>query len=133
MVFVRPVLDESQLQVLNTLKLNDMRPEFVRQFRLFKDKIFSECPAKLVHGKPVTGRMLSNLLDQYVKAINEGAVPNISTAWDAVVDIEIRRAYEIASKMYQERIDKLIPINDLPIESDVLIAKLYVNYIHLNN
>ncbi len=126
MVFVRPVDDESLLRSLNSLKLGDMRPEFVKQFSLFKAKVFADCPIKMVNGKPVTGRMMSSLIEQYVKAINEGAVPNISTAWENVIDTEIRRAYDAAMKFYKEKTDQLATVSELPIEQDQLVTKLYV-------
>ena len=47
MVFVRPMDDEAQLQRPNSLKLKNMRPEFVSQFKIFKSKIFTECPPKI--------------------------------------------------------------------------------------
>ena len=125
MVFVRPVEDESQLQNLNSLKLQEMRPEFVKQFSLFKSKMLSECPAKMMNGKVVNGRMMSSLLEQYVKAINDGAVPNISTAWENVIDTEIRRAYDSAMKLYKEKTDQLATISELPTEQDTLITKLF--------
>ncbi len=126
MTFVRPVEDESQLQNLNSLYLGEMRPEFVKQFSLFKSKVFAECPTKMINGKPVTGRMMSSLIEQYVKAINEGAVPNISTAWESVIDTEIRRAYNSAMKLHKEKTNQLATVSELPIEQDQLVTKLYV-------
>jgi hypothetical protein len=132
MVFVRPVNDERMLQSLNSTKLTDMRPEFVKQFKLFKEKVFTECPAKTMNEKPLTGTMLSNLLDQYTKAINDGAVPNITTAWDNVVNMEIKKANELAIKLYKEKTDKLSSNNELPIEPEILVAKLFVFIIIFN-
>jgi len=125
MTFVRPVEDELELQNLNSVKLSQMRPEFVNQFKLFRQKVFSEAPSKMMHGKNVNGRMISSLLDQYVRAINEGAVPNISTAWENVIDTEIRRSYETAMKLYKEKTDKLATISELPTEQDIVVSKLY--------
>jgi hypothetical protein len=36
---------------------------------------------KVMNGKRITGGMLCKLADVYVSAINEGAVPNIESAW----------------------------------------------------
>ena len=128
MVFGRPVEDEDEMQKLCYLKLEEMRPEFSKQFKLFKSKIFNECPPKTMHGKPVNGRIVSNLLEQYVKAINEGAVPNISTAWENVIDTEVRRAYDGAAKLYKEKTDQLATASELPMEQDMLVNKLYVSF-----
>jgi len=125
MVFVRPVESESQLQNLNSLKLKNMRPEFVTQFKALKQKLFTECSLKIVRNKPVNGRMLATLLDQYIKAINKGAIPNISTAWENVVDNEIRRGYEAASKLYKEKTEQIYMSKELPMEQDKLLEKLF--------
>jgi len=125
MVFVRPVEDESQLQQLNSLKLKNMRAEFVTQFKALKEKLFTECAPKTVKNKPINGRMLATLLDQYVKAINKGAVPNITTAWENVIDNEIRRGYEDAHKLYKEKINKIYTSKELPMEQYILLEKLF--------
>jgi hypothetical protein len=125
MVFVRPVDDEMQLQNLNSLSLKDMRPEFKQEFEVFKNKIFHECPTKMMNNKPVSGRMMAHLLEQYIKAINEGAVPNISTAWENVLDSEVRRLYENAMKVYKDETDKLATLSELPIEQEELVARLF--------
>lgn len=125
MVFVRPVEDEAQLHNLNSLKLKNMRPEFVTQFKALKDKLFTECAPKMVKNKAVNGRMVAALLDQYIKAINRGVIPNISTAWESVIDNEVRRGYESALKLYKEKTDKIYNSKDLPIEQDVLLEKLF--------
>eukprot|EP00826_Nyctotherus_ovalis_P024075 TRINITY_DN1857_c0_g1_i5.p1 TRINITY_DN1857_c0_g1~~TRINITY_DN1857_c0_g1_i5.p1 ORF type:complete len:413 (-),score=144.82 TRINITY_DN1857_c0_g1_i5:438-1676(-) len=125
MVFVRPVEDEMQLQNLNSLSLRDMRPEFRQQFEVFRNKIFLECPTKMMNNKPVNGRMMGYLLEQYIKAINEGAVPNISTAWENVLDSEVKRLYENAMKVYKDETDKLATLSELPIEQEELVKRLF--------
>ena len=125
MVFVRPVDDETELQNLNSLTLKNMRPEFRQEFEVFKNKIFYECPTKMMNNKPVNGRMMAHLLEQYIKAINEGAVPNISTAWENVLDSEVRRLYENAMKLYKDETDKLATLNELPIEQEELVTRLF--------
>lgn len=46
-----------------------------------RKKIISKMKAKKMHGKNLNGEMLYNLACSYVEAINNGAVPNIETAW----------------------------------------------------
>ena len=50
--------------------------------------MFDECPLKEMYGKPVNGKVLAGLIAAYVTAINKGAIPNINTAWEGVVDEE---------------------------------------------
>jgi hypothetical protein len=93
-----------------------------------KEKVYKECPIKIMHGKPLSGKMIGGLLEQYIIAINEGAVPNISAAWDNVMNLEIRKAYESAERTYKEKIQK---IEGLPEEQDVLVTKLLVLIIYV--
>ena len=39
---------------------------------------------KSINGNLLNGVMLAKLLNSYVKAINEGAVPNIENAWNYI-------------------------------------------------
>lgn len=40
--------------------------------------------------------MLCELADSYVAALNSGVIPTIATAWDRVVDAELRRVHDQA-------------------------------------
>ena len=39
---------------------------------------------KMLNGKLLNGEMLMSLCDNYVTAINNGAVPNIESAWSYI-------------------------------------------------
>ena len=39
---------------------------------------------KQLQGKNLNGEMWANLVDVYVAAINQGAVPNIENAWNYI-------------------------------------------------
>ena len=43
--------------------------------------IFERAQPKRLGAQVITGPMLATLASEYVRAINEGAVPTISTAW----------------------------------------------------
>ena len=43
---------------------------------------------KEMNAKPINGKILAGLLESYVEALNKGAVPNINTAWEGVVEEE---------------------------------------------
>lgn len=47
--------------------------------------------------------MFAELARVYLEAINGGAVPTISTAWDAVVQAECRRALQAAVQTFDEQ------------------------------
>jgi hypothetical protein len=65
-----------------------------------------------MNGKPLNGKVLSGLLRKYVEAINDGAVPNINTAWEGVVDEERERCFEKAEFEYKKGMKKI----ELPCE-----------------
>ena len=49
--------------------------------------------------KFITGSILANLIEQYVEAINKGAAPNVSSAWESVLKSEINSSFDRA-KLY---------------------------------
>jgi len=74
---VRPVVDEKKLQLLDSLDLDQLRPEFVDQVMGFRRRILGKVKPKMFKGKELDGPMYLCLLSSYVQAINNGAVPNI--------------------------------------------------------
>ena len=60
----------------------------------------------------------SGLAEAYVKAINEGAVPTIATAWQGVAEAECRRAADAAEAAYVAAFDQ-----DLVAEEGALEAE----------
>jgi hypothetical protein len=62
------------------------------------EKVFSSAKPKTNPdcGQALTGPMLCELADSYVAALNSGSVPTISTAWDRVLEAELRRVHDSA-------------------------------------
>ena len=63
--------------------------------------MFDECPLKEMYGKLVNGKVLAGLISAYVTAINKGAIPNINTAWEGVVDEERERCFQRAEEGFK--------------------------------
>ena len=76
---IRPVANEADLQNLEELEINSLRPEFVSQMEEFRKKVLSEVKPKTLNGKELNGEMLAALIENYISAINNGAVPNIES------------------------------------------------------
>ena len=57
-------------------------------------KVINRVKAKTLNGKKLTGTMMATLADAYVTAINNGAVPNIETAWSYICKNECYKAAE---------------------------------------
>ena len=85
---VWPVEEEPDLMNLNNLSYNDLWPEFKKKAEVLKCKVFDDCPMKEMNAKPLNGKILAGLLESYVDALNKGAVPNINTVWEGVVEEE---------------------------------------------
>eukprot|EP00966_Prymnesium_polylepis_P000014 387-Prymnesium_polylepis.1 len=63
--------------------LSQLAPGFRDGVTDLKRRVLSAGRAKTLGGTPLTGEMFHSLALLYVTAINEGAVPTISTAWQA--------------------------------------------------
>lgn len=74
---------------------------------------------KTMNGKNLSGELYVGLMNSYVKAINEGSVPNIENAWTYICREQNEKAVEesLASydKLVGEQLVKKLPLtaNDL--------------------
>ena len=60
---------------------SNARPVCVQGMAKLTRLIFERAQPKRLGSQVITGPMLATLASEYVRAINEGAVPTISTAW----------------------------------------------------
>ena len=56
-----------------------------------------------INGVQIGGRAYTGLAEKYVKAINEGGVPELVTAWQGVSRAECKKALDGARQVYAER------------------------------
>ena len=85
---IRPLTNEEDLQNLAQLDMDELRPDFVEQVLQLRRKVVNRVKAKTLNGKKLSGSMLATLAEAYVTAINNGAVPNIETAWSYICKSE---------------------------------------------
>ena len=104
---VRPVEDEGLLQDLCNQGEEVLRPEFARQMKALRARVFSSANPKLVHGAQLSGPMLFSLAEEYVGAVNAGQVPSIKDAWSSVCDTECRKQVEARVKAFKAAADLL--------------------------
>ena len=90
---VRPVENERDLQKLQTLSDDRIRPEFLRQSEMLRNKIYMKIKPKNFNGKILSGQMLINLLESIIEAINEGAIPVIENSWKYITNNECLRLH----------------------------------------
>jgi hypothetical protein len=81
---IRPLTNEEDLQNLDKMELNELRGEFVQQVMHLRRKVLNKIKPKVINGKKINGQIFFGLLNNYVEAINKGAVPNIESAWSNI-------------------------------------------------
>ncbi|EGR32496.1 hypothetical protein IMG5_080950, partial [Ichthyophthirius multifiliis] len=105
---VRPVNNEEDLQNLNNLPVEKLKPQFVQQLNTLKNKIFEMAQPKEIDGVVLNSNMFASLLQIYVQQINEkGGVPNIQNAWDNIMERECQKSYEECIQAYNDQKIKL--------------------------
>ena len=78
---IRPLTNEENLQNLDKMDFDKLRPEFFEQVINLRKKVLNRMRPKTLNQKLLTGEMFAGLIKSYVSAINNGAVPNIENAW----------------------------------------------------
>ncbi len=131
---IRPVDSEEDLKRLNTIPYNNLKPEFKMEFKKLKDKIFKEALPKKLNGKKLTGPALATLIEEFVKVINSGKIPNINNTWDSVIEKDVSDAFYKSHDIFKNNVNKLnLGQNNVYDNSD-LMKKLYnYKYLSLNN
>eukprot|EP00698_Gefionella_okellyi_P018020 TRINITY_DN5367_c0_g1_i1.p1 TRINITY_DN5367_c0_g1~~TRINITY_DN5367_c0_g1_i1.p1 ORF type:complete len:837 (-),score=236.76 TRINITY_DN5367_c0_g1_i1:20-2530(-) len=98
---VRPVENEKDLQSLAKLPYDRLRREFRDQMEAFVQRVFVGVHPKTMFGHTINGPALLNLAEQYVRAINEGAAPVITSAWSSTVALAAETAIKAGLAIYQ--------------------------------
>ena len=99
---VRPCTDEDKLQELDSLPLEDMRPNFIAQLKQLQHELIYEAPPKRIMGHSVSGKMLVSLAKSFCEAINKGAAPVIKNSWVLMCEIKDRDLFDDCLKEFDE-------------------------------
>jgi len=76
------------------MELEELRADFVEQVMQLRRKVINKVKPKIINGKKLSGPMMATLAQSYVTAINNGAVPNIESAWNYICKSECHKAIE---------------------------------------
>ena len=68
-------------------------------------KVLNRIKPKTLKGMALSGSMLATLTENYTKAINGGAVPNIENAWSYICKSECQKAFNLALEAYEESLN----------------------------
>ncbi|XVF87421.1 hypothetical protein PTKIN_Ptkin18bG0118700 [Pterospermum kingtungense] len=106
---VRPLNNENDLKRLDQLSLDKLRPEFRDGLDALTKFVFERTRPKQIGGTVMTGPILVGITEAYLDALNNGAVPTISSSWQSVEEAECRRAYDSAAEIYMSTFDRSKP------------------------
>ncbi len=113
---IRPLTKEEDLQALESADLNDLRGDFVEQVLQLRRKVLNRVKPKTLNGKKLNGSMLAGLVENYVEAVNKGAVPNIENAWSYLCKNECQKALgeslEIFEEEFRSNFEMRMPLYD---------------------
>ena len=104
------------------------------EFKKLKDKIFKEALPKKLNGKKLTGPALATLIEQFVKVINSGKIPNINNTWDSVIEKDVSDSYYKSYEYFKINLNQLKLGQSNVYNNSDLLKKLYTyKYGALNN
>ncbi|XP_020676608.1 guanylate-binding protein 3-like [Dendrobium catenatum] len=109
---VRPLNNESDLQRLDQIPLDRLRPEFRSSLDALTEFVFERTRPKQIGATVMTGPILAGITQSFLDAINKGAVPTISSSWQSVEEAECRRAYDSATEIYKSSFDRTKPAEE---------------------
>ncbi|TXG47472.1 hypothetical protein EZV62_026766 [Acer yangbiense] len=103
---VRPLNNENDLKRLDQISLDKLRPEFRSGLDALTKFVFERTRPKQVGATVMTGPVLIGITQSYLDALNNGAVPTISSSWQSVEEAECRKAYDSATEFYMSNFDR---------------------------
>lgn len=106
---VRPLNSETELQQLDQTPLQKFRPEFRSGLDALTRFVSERTRPKQIGATVMNGPMLAGLTQSFLDALNNGAVPTISSSWQSVEETECRGAYNRATEVYFSSFDKSKP------------------------
>jgi len=113
---VRPLTNEDNLQNLERMEISKLRPEFAEQVLNLRKRVLHRIKPKTLKGQILNGEMFCSMINSYIKAINEGAVPVIENAWSFMCKNECFKAMKNSiltyEKLMNENFVKKMPINE---------------------
>ncbi len=107
MTMVRPCQEEDDLQNLDNMDNQELRPVFVEQMEEIREKLMAQVRIKDYLGHSVTGNMLVALAKQYVVAINAGVAPVIKDSWKLMSEIQNRDVMDTALNKFVARVSNV--------------------------
>ncbi|CAH9137874.1 unnamed protein product [Cuscuta epithymum] len=106
---VRPLSNETELQRLDQISVDKLRPEFKTGLDALTRFVFERTRAKQVGATVMTGPIFARITQSFLDALNNGAVPTITSSWQSVEEAECQRAYDLAAEAYMSSFNRSTP------------------------
>ncbi|WCJ27102.1 Guanylate-binding family protein [Euphorbia peplus] len=106
---VRPLNNENDLHRMEQIAMDKLRPEFRAGLDALTKFVFERTRPKQHGATIMTGPILVGITESYLEALNNGAVPTISSSWQSVEEAECRKAYDTATEIYMSAFDRSKP------------------------
>ncbi|KAH6829114.1 Guanylate-binding family protein [Perilla frutescens var. hirtella] len=106
---VRPLSNENDLQRLDQIQPDKLRPEFKSGLDSLTKFVFERTRPKQIGGTVMTGPIFARITQSFLDALNNGAVPTITSSWQSVEEAECQRAYELSTEVYMSAFDRSKP------------------------
>ncbi|XP_053391637.1 guanylate-binding protein 2-like [Mercenaria mercenaria] len=98
---------KSDMKRLETAKADELFDDFLKETEQFLSYVYNCKPKVLLSSKPVRGKMFVTLATSYIKAISNGAVPDVDDAFQTVAKIENERMAIEAVKDFSVRVQDI--------------------------
>ncbi|XP_053389023.1 guanylate-binding protein 1-like [Mercenaria mercenaria] len=107
-VFDRPG-DRKTMHELESVPLEKLSESFIEETELFLEYMYTCSPKVLISSKAVNGRMFASLVESYINAIRNGAVPDVDDAIMVVANTENERMASEAVQIFKKKIELIKP------------------------
>lgn len=108
MPLIRPVQEEQDLVQLDSLPSHRLKPQFLEQVKQLRQKIMQLALPKTVKHQELSPEMFFSMASSFVELINEGAVPDINTAWEYMQQNQCGQACQSAIELHTDLLQKAI-------------------------
>ncbi|CAI9292999.1 unnamed protein product [Lactuca saligna] len=106
---VRPLSNENELQRLDQISMEKLRPEFKAGLDELTRFVFERTRPKQLGSTVMNGPIFAGITQSFLDALNNGAVPTITSSWQSVEETECQKALEYATEVYKSSFDRTRP------------------------
>lgn len=102
MIMVRPTNSEKDLQNLDELSDEKIRPDFLQQVLSLRKKLFNNCKPKTFNGIKLNSESYLSIIIEYIEVMNSGKLPTIDSIWNNICKYESHKALDEAENIYED-------------------------------